>query len=44
MEHLQFEALEEEDFDGTVTKSNIRGLLLPALGLSDWKHGGVVEL
>jgi len=32
------------DIDGTVTKSNIRGLLLPALGLSDWKHGGVVEL
>jgi len=32
------------DIDGTVTKSNIRGFLLPALGLSDWKHLGVVEL
>merc|ERR1719431_1592923 len=27
-----------------VTKSNIRGMILPALGLSDWKHSGVVEL
>ena len=26
------------DIDGTVTKSNVRGLILPALGLSDWKH------
>jgi len=32
------------DIDGTVTKSNIRGFLLPVLGLSDWKHDGVVEL
>jgi len=32
------------DIDGTVTKSNIKGFLLPALGLSDWKHEGVVEL
>lgn len=32
------------DIDGTVTKSNVRGFLLPALGLSDWKHTGVVEL
>lgn len=32
------------DIDGTVTKSNVRGLILPALGLSDWKHKGVVEL
>ena len=32
------------DIDGTVTKSNIRGMILPALGLSDWKHRGVVEL
>jgi len=32
------------DIDGTVTKSNIRGFLLPVLGLSDWKHEGVVEL
>eukprot|EP00092_Neocalanus_flemingeri_P006709 GFUD01007247.1.p1 GENE.GFUD01007247.1~~GFUD01007247.1.p1 ORF type:complete len:341 (+),score=59.15 GFUD01007247.1:196-1218(+) len=32
------------DIDGTVTKSNIQGMLLPALGLSDWKHDGVVEL
>eukprot|EP00091_Calanus_sinicus_P022384 TRINITY_DN7073_c0_g1_i2.p1 TRINITY_DN7073_c0_g1~~TRINITY_DN7073_c0_g1_i2.p1 ORF type:complete len:345 (-),score=70.85 TRINITY_DN7073_c0_g1_i2:145-1179(-) len=32
------------DIDGTVTKSNIRGMILPVLGLSDWKHRGVVEL
>eukprot|EP00092_Neocalanus_flemingeri_P012732 GFUD01013719.1.p1 GENE.GFUD01013719.1~~GFUD01013719.1.p1 ORF type:complete len:341 (-),score=57.40 GFUD01013719.1:3-1025(-) len=32
------------DIDGTVTRSNIRGMILPALGLSDWKHDGVVEL
>jgi len=32
------------DIDGTVTRSNLRGMLLPALGLSDWKHSGVVEL
>jgi len=32
------------DIDGTVTKSNIRGMILPVLGLSDWKHKGVVEL
>lgn len=32
------------DIDGTVTKSNLRGLVLPALGFSDWKHSGVVEL
>merc|ERR1711936_749317 len=32
------------DIDGTVTKSNVRGIVLPALGLSDWKHEGVVEL
>jgi len=32
------------DIDGTVTKSNLRGLLLPALGISDWKHPGIVEL
>ena len=32
------------DIDGTVTKSNIRGLVLPSLGISDWKHRGVVEL
>ena len=32
------------DIDGTVTKSDIRGVLLPALGLSDWKHSGVVPL
>jgi hypothetical protein len=25
-------------------RSDIRGLILPALGLSDWKHDGVVEL
>ena len=27
-----------------IYRSNIRGFLLPALGLSDWKHSGVVEL
>jgi phosphatidate phosphatase PAH1 len=32
------------DIDGTVTKSNVRGFVLPVLGLSDWKHQGVVEL
>jgi len=32
------------DIDGTVTKSNVRGLVLPSLGISDWKHRGVVEL
>jgi len=32
------------DIDGTVTKSNVRGFLLPALGISDWKHQGIVEL
>ena len=32
------------DIDGTVTRSEIQGMLLPALGLSDWKHTGVVEL
>ena len=26
------------DIDGTVTKSNVRGFVLPVLGLSDWKH------
>ena len=32
------------DIDGTVTRSDVRGLVLPALGLSDWKHNGVVQL
>jgi len=32
------------DIDGTVTRSNIRGFILPVLGLSDWKHEGVVDL
>lgn len=32
------------DIDGTVTKSDVRGLILPALGLDDWKHSGVVKL
>jgi len=32
------------DIDGTVTRSNFRGFLLPALGISDWKHPGVVQL
>jgi len=32
------------DIDGTVTKSDVNGFLLPALGISDWKHNGVVQL
>ena len=32
------------DIDGTVTKSDVRGVILPVLGLSDWKHRGVVRL
>jgi len=32
------------DIDGTITKSNFRGFILPALGISDWKHDGIVEL
>jgi len=32
------------DIDGTVTKSDVRGYILPALGLDDWKHEGVVKL
>ena len=26
------------------SRSDVRGLILPALGISDWKHQGVVEL
>merc|ERR1712107_951777 len=37
-------SIKVSDIDGTVTKSNVRGIVLPALGLSDWKHEGVVEL
>jgi hypothetical protein len=25
-------------------RSDLRGLILPALGISDWKHDGIVEL
>ena len=32
------------DIDGTITKSDVRGVVLPVLGLSDWKHPGVVQL
>jgi len=32
------------DIDGTITRSDFRGFILPALGLSDWKHDGVVKL
>jgi len=32
------------DIDGTITRSNVRGMVLPVLGLSDWKHNGVVKL
>lgn len=32
------------DIDGTITKSDIQGFIYPALGLSDWKHTGIVTL
>jgi phosphatidate phosphatase LPIN len=32
------------DVDGTVTKSDIGGHLLPRLGISDWAHGGIAKL
>jgi len=32
------------DIDGTITKSDVKGFIFPALGLSDWKHTGVVSL
>lgn len=32
------------DIDGTITKSDIKGFIFPALGLSDWKHTGIVTL
>ena len=32
------------DIDGTITKSNLRGHVLPQLGLSEWKHNGIVKL
>ena len=27
-----------------ISRSDVRGYILPALGLSDWKHSGVVQL
>ena len=32
------------DLDGTITRSDIGGLVLPAMGLSAWAHNGVVRL
>jgi len=32
------------DIDGTVTKSDGKGLLYLAIGISDWKHAGLVSL
>jgi phosphatidate phosphatase LPIN len=32
------------DVDGTVTKSDTLGHLLPRLGLSDWAHDGIAKL
>lgn len=32
------------DVDGTVTKSDIGGHLLPRLGISDWAHDGIASL
>jgi len=30
--------------DGTVTKSDILGHVLPRLGISDWAHSGIASL
>jgi len=32
------------DVDGTVTKSDIGGHVLPRLGISDWAHEGIASL
>ena len=32
------------DIDGTITKSNFGGLVMPTLGISEWKHNGIVKL
>lgn len=32
------------DVDGTVTKSDLLGHILPRLGTSDWAHSGIAKL
>ena len=32
------------DVDGTVTKSDLLGHVLPRLGISDWAHTGIAKL
>jgi len=32
------------DIDGTITKSDVRGMLLPLMGITDWAQGEVVPL
>jgi len=32
------------DIDGTITRSDVRGMLLPYIGASDWAQGEVVKL
>lgn len=32
------------DVDGTITKSDIGGHVLPRLGISDWAHEGIAKL
>lgn len=38
------EKLVISDIDGTVTKSDILGHVLPRIGMSDWAHAGIAEL
>ena len=32
------------DIDGTITKSDVRGMLLPLMGITDWAQGEVAPL
>ena len=32
------------DIDGTITRSDVRGMLLPLIGASSWAQGEVVRL
>ena len=32
------------DIDGTITRSDVRGMLLPLIGASNWAQGEVVRL
>ena len=32
------------DIDGTITKSDVRGMLLPLIGFGDWAQGEVASL